>query len=117
MRGETGHDRAAGLRPFAAASWNLRRTDRMLSFPNLSRSYDERLRRIRFWAHDAALEIPFFLDTVALQQMSPATPTASDEAGLLGAFDLNREAIHRVAARVYVRHQRGSYTLSASDFA
>ena len=87
----------------------------MLSFPNQSRSYDERLGRIRFWAHDAALEIPFFVDAWVLQQMSPASTT--DEAGLLGAFDLNLEAIHKVASRVYVRHQRGSYTLTASDFA
>jgi hypothetical protein len=87
----------------------------MLNFPNTSRSYDERLRRVRFWAHDAALEIPFFVDASALFQFNPQT--ATDEAGLLHTFDLNRAAIQNAAARVYTRHQRGSYTLMASDFA
>jgi Protein of unknown function (DUF1488) len=87
----------------------------MLNFPNASRSYDSRQRRVRFWAHDAALEIPFFLDAAALVHLSPGT--AADEAGMLATFDLNRRAIQTAAARVYARHQRGSYILMASDFA
>jgi hypothetical protein len=39
-----------------------------------------------------------------------------DEAGLLNAFDSNRDRIHAVAARVYARGQRGSYNLMSSDF-
>jgi hypothetical protein len=87
----------------------------VLKFPNVSRSYDGRLRRVRFWAHDAALEIPFFLDAAVLFYLNPKT--AVDEAGLLSTFDLNRAAIQSAAERVYARHQRGSYTLMASDFA
>jgi len=39
-----------------------------------------------------------------------------DEAGLLGAFDANRDLIHRTAAKVYARGRRGSYDLFSSDF-
>ena len=87
----------------------------MLNFPNASRSYDRRLRRVRFWAHDAALEIPFFLDAAVLFYLNPTT--AADEAGLLKTFDLNRAAIQTAAARIYARNRRDSYTLMASDFA
>ena len=86
-----------------------------LSFPNASRSYDERLHRVRFWAHDSALEIPFFLDVAVLLQLNPWTPR--DEAGLLHTFDLNRLTIQNAAARLYARHQQAHYTLLASDFA
>jgi hypothetical protein len=86
-----------------------------LNFPNASRSYDLRLRRVRFWAYDAALEVPFFLDVAALVHLNPWT--SSDEAGLLTTFDLNRTAIQDAASRVYARHQRESYTLTAADFA
>ena len=91
------------------------RRQEMLSFPNASRSYDERMRRIRFWAHDSALEIPFFLDVGALLHINPRTQ--KDEAGLLQTFDLNRPAIQDAAARIYARHRRDHYTLLASDFA
>jgi hypothetical protein len=38
-------------------------TSRMaLNFPNFSRSYDAAANRIRFWGHDGAVEIPFFLE-------------------------------------------------------
>mgnify|MGYP001544479073 CR=1 FL=1 len=70
---------------------------------------------MRFWAHDEALEIQFFLDAAALVQLNPGT--ALDEAGLLSTFDRNRAAIEGAAARVYVRHYRGAYVLMASDFA
>ena len=86
-----------------------------LAFPNVSRSYDARMRRVRFWAYDAALEIPFFLDTNALFHLNPWT--SGDEVGLLRTFDVNREAINSAAARIYARHRRDFYTFVASDFA
>ena len=85
----------------------------VLTFPNLSRSYDARQRCVRFWAYDDALEIPFFVDASALCQIDPTV--ASDEFGLLSAFDLYRDRIFKAADRVYVRRRRGSYTLTASD--
>lgn len=86
-----------------------------LNFPNISRSYDMRLRRVRFWAHDASLEIPFFVEVAALTFLNPRT--AGDEAALLNTFDVNRAVIQTVAARTYARNRRDSYTLTAADFA
>jgi hypothetical protein len=84
-----------------------------LSFPNQSRSYDPRQNRVRFWAHDASLEIPFFVEADALCHIAPKA--TRDETGMLNAFDLNRDRICAAADRVYVRHRRGSYTLAVSD--
>jgi hypothetical protein len=39
-----------------------------------------------------------------------------DEAGLLGAFDANRDWIRATAAKVYARGRKGSYNLVTSDF-
>ena len=86
----------------------------MLNFPNASRYYDARQRRVRFWAHDAALEVQFLVDAAALLHLDPGT--GANEAGLLMTFDLNRPAIEIAAARAYKRHERDSYILVASDF-
>ena len=86
-----------------------------LSFPNLSRSYDASRRRIRFWGHDSAVEVPFFLDENAIFVLFPATK--NNEAGILAAFDAARDRIFAVAARVYAPGQhRSFYNLSGSDF-
>jgi Protein of unknown function (DUF1488) len=84
-----------------------------LSFPNQSRSYDARKRCVRFWAHDASFEVPFFVAAEALSRIDPAA--TADEPGMLGAFDLNRDLIFAAAGRAYARGKRGSYTLSAAD--
>jgi hypothetical protein len=39
-----------------------------------------------------------------------------DEAGLLGAFDSNRDLIYATAAKVYGRGHKGSYNLVSADF-
>jgi hypothetical protein len=39
-----------------------------------------------------------------------------DEAGLLGAFDSNRELIYQAAVKVYARGHKGSYDLTKTDF-
>ena len=84
-----------------------------LSFPNESRSYDARLRCVRFWAYDKALEVPFFVEAAALHQVDPQI--AMDEQGLLNAFDRHRGRICKAADRIYAGRRRGSYTLAASD--
>jgi hypothetical protein len=84
-----------------------------LSFPNPSRSYDATRQCVRFWAYDAALEIPFFVEEEALRDVD--LPVAPGAEGLLSAFDLQRERIFDAAERVYSRHSRGSYTLKAND--
>ena len=85
-----------------------------LSFPNLSRSYDATRHAVRFWGYDNAMEASFYVMADALRRLQPGTP--SDEAGLLEAFDSNRELICVAAAKVFARGNRGSYDLISSDF-
>lgn len=86
-----------------------------LSFPNPSRSYDPDRRRIRFWGHDNAMEVSFFLEENAIFVLSPKTQNS--ETGILAAFDAARERIFSVAARAYTPGQhRKSYTLTAIQF-
>ena len=63
----------------------------MLSFPNQSRFYDATRRAVRFWGHDSAMEASFFVNEDALKRVQ--SDMRFDEAGLLRAFDLNRERI------------------------
>jgi hypothetical protein len=86
----------------------------MLKFPNASRSYDPTRHCVRFWGHDGALEIPFFVAEEALLQLTPSADPG--EASLLEAFDLNRELIVRAALKAYKDRRKGSYELSGADF-
>jgi hypothetical protein len=85
-----------------------------LSFPNASRSYDATRRAVRFWGHDSAMEASFFVSEDALRRVQP--DMRFDEAGLLGAFDANRDLICATAAKVYMRGRKGSYNLVSGDF-
>ena len=86
-----------------------------LSFPNPSRSYDPDWRRIRFWGHDSAMEVRFFLEVDAIFVLYPRT--TNTEAGILAAFDAAREYIFAAAAKVYAPGQHHSfYTLTADRF-
>jgi hypothetical protein len=84
-----------------------------LSFPNQSRSYDATRRAVRFWGHDSAMEASFFVNEEALKRIQP--DMRFDEAGILSAFDLNRDLIYATAAKVYGRGHKGSYDLMAAD--
>ena len=84
-----------------------------MKFPNLSRSYDATRRAVRFWGYDSAMEWSFFVTEDALQQVRPSM--VRDEAGMLGAFDLNRDRIYAAAAKLYARGRKGSYELCAAD--
>jgi hypothetical protein len=107
---DTGHKKAGETRGSSAN--NPRQP--MIEFPNYSRSYDQTRRAVRFWGHDSALEMSFFIDEGALRRIQPdARP---DESGLLNAFDCNRDVICAAAAKVYVRGSRGSYDLVAANF-
>ncbi|MGC2086537.1 MAG: DUF1488 domain-containing protein [Bradyrhizobium sp.] len=86
----------------------------MIQFPNYSRSYDRTRRAVRFWGYDSAIETSFFIDEGALKLIQP--DAHSDEAGLLNAFDANRDLICAAAAKLYVRGGRGSYDLVAANF-
>jgi hypothetical protein len=85
-----------------------------LNFPNQSRSYDATLRVVRFWGHDSAMEVSFFVNEEALKRIHPGM--RSDEAGLLSAFDSHRDLIHATASKVYKRGRKGSYELSPDNF-
>jgi hypothetical protein len=85
-----------------------------LCFPNESRHYDEAMHAVRFWGHDGSMEAAFFVDAQALTKIQP--DAAADEAGLLSAFDANRELIYKTAVKVYGRGRRGAYDLVPSDF-
>jgi hypothetical protein len=63
-----------------------------LNFPNRSRSFDSTRRAVRFWGYDTAMEASFFITEDALKQVQP--DMRFDEAGLLYAFDTNRELIY-----------------------
>ena len=63
-----------------------------LGFPNESRFYDGAVHAVRFSGYDGAMEAPFFVGERALKQIQPDMP--SDEAGLLKAFDRNRDRIY-----------------------
>jgi hypothetical protein len=85
-----------------------------LSFPNLNRSYDPERRRVRFWAHDSAMEIPFFLNESALLRLNPKA--ARTEAAMLATFDANRERINAVAGKIHAFDRRSFHVLEAGDF-
>jgi hypothetical protein len=85
-----------------------------LNFPNSSRFYDATLRAVRFWGHDSAMEVAFFVTEDALKRVEPSTRL--DEEGLLGTFDANRTAVYAAAVRVYSRGRKGSYELAVADF-
>lgn len=86
-----------------------------LNFPNESRSFDARRNLIRFWGHDSALEISFFVQVDALFKLNPQTRNL--EAGFLEAFDAVRDRIHEAARKVYSpRAHKDAYLLVAADF-
>jgi hypothetical protein len=85
-----------------------------LSFPNQSRSYDPIRRGVRFWGHDSAMEIIFFMTEEALRRIQPDVQL--DEAGLLGAFDAKRDLIYATGTKVYARDRKAFYNLVSSDF-
>lgn len=85
-----------------------------LNFPNRSRSFDATRHAVRFWGHDSALEMSFFVTEDALKKLQPDMPFG--ESGMLRAFDANRDLICAAAAKVYVRGRRGSYDLDSDAF-
>jgi len=85
-----------------------------INFPNQSRSYDATRRAVRFWGYDSAMENSFFVSQEALNRIQP--DMRFDEAGLLNAFDSNRDLIYATAAKVYRRGRKGSYDLERDDF-
>jgi hypothetical protein len=85
-----------------------------LNFPNRSRFYDATRRAVRFWGHDSAMELSFFVTEELLRRFQP--DMRCNETSLLAAFDLNRDVIQAAAEKVYARGRKGSYDLIVADF-
>ena len=60
------------------------------------------------------MEVSFFVYADALKRIQP--DMRCDEAGIVSAFDANRQVIEHTAAKVYARDRRGSYELGPTDF-
>jgi Protein of unknown function (DUF1488) len=98
---------------FPWQSQEKKATNMAISFPNNSRSYDATRRADRFWGYDRSMENPFFVTADALNRIQPNL--RFDAIDLLRAFDINRDRIYAIAAKVYARGRRGSYELSVAD--
>lgn len=85
-----------------------------LCFPNPTRSYDADRHRVRFWAHDSSMEIPFFVEAGALLRLNPGC--AGDETAMLATFDANRERINVAASKIHSRERQNFHVLDAADF-
>tara|TARA_R110000868_G_scaffold60122_1_gene184191 strand:+ start:1706 stop:1975 length:270 start_codon:yes stop_codon:yes gene_type:complete len=70
-----------------------------LNFPNVSRSFEVKRNRVRFWGYDSALEITFFVDSSLLAKLCPDCGDGED--GLLKAFDTMIARIHAAARKAY----------------
>jgi hypothetical protein len=60
------------------------------------------------------MEVSFYVNEDALKRIQPGL--LSDAAGILTAFDANRDVIHLAAAKAYRRGRKSSYGLFADDF-
>jgi hypothetical protein len=98
---------------FPWASQDNKATNMTINFPNQSRSYDATRRAVRFWGYDRSMENSFYVTAAALLQIQPNLNP--DAVGLLEAFDINRDRIYAIAAKVYARGRRGSYDLNVAD--
>ena len=85
-----------------------------LNFPNLNRSFDPEHRRVRFWAHDSAMEVSIFVKASALLKLNPNT--GGDEPAMLATFDANRDRINAVADKVHASDRQSFHILEAGDF-
>ncbi len=87
-----------------------------LNFPNVSRSFEAKRNRVRFWGYDSALEITFFVDSGLLARLCP--DCGGGEAGLLKAFDTMIERIHDAARKAYnsSRERSDIFVLTESQF-
>ena len=85
-----------------------------LNFPNPSRSYDARRKVVRFWGHDGAMEVAFFLHLAAPDQLAGAAGGPAEDDGLR-AFDAARDQVHAMARKHYARDRKAVYDLSMAD--
>jgi hypothetical protein len=85
-----------------------------LSFPNVSRSFDEAKQCVSFWGYDSAFEVCFQMGRDALARVA-GKPCIGEQA-LLQAFDTNRPRIHAAATKAYTRRRGSYFALAPADF-
>lgn len=85
-----------------------------LTFPNPSRSYDSKLKTVRFTGHDGMFQIAFSVELDVLTKKRVADDQA--EALALAAFDDARSDVMAMATKAYNHHKKSSYTLTSSDY-
>ena len=98
---------------FPWQSQETKATNMAINFPNAAAATMRRGSAVRFWGYDRSMESSFFVTADALNRIQPNLRL--DAVDLLRAFDINRERIYAIAAKVYARGRRGSYELSAAD--
>lgn len=86
-----------------------------LNFPNISRSFDDKTRRIRFLGHDGMFEVRFFVDSDAIA--GKMKKVIVGERDVLAAFDSLRAQIYETAKKAYQHGKRkDTYVLTKADF-
>jgi len=85
-----------------------------LTFPNISRSYDETGKRVRFTGYDGMFEVPFFVEIEALEKRMQNQERT--EVAYLTAFDDARTEITAAAKMIYNRGGRTPFVLTAGSF-
>src|SRR5829696_5582724 len=91
-----------------------RRNAHVTDFSNESRSFDTTRNAVRFWGHDASMEVSFFVTHDALRML--AAERALSESASFETFDAHRAKIDATAGKVYGRGRKGSYELVRSAF-
>jgi hypothetical protein len=71
-------------------------------------------RAARFWGHDGAMEMSFFVAADLLKRLQPSMQF--NETSPLAAFALNRALLEAAAIKIYARGLKGSYDLLIVDF-
>jgi hypothetical protein len=85
-----------------------------ISFPNLSRSFDDKKRCVRFTGYDGMFEIRFFLATEVLGCEGPHR--SASEGDYLASFDALRPRILEAAASAYAKARSSAITLDLAHF-
>ena len=70
-----------------------------MMFASHARTFDAGRQGIRFYGYDGTIQWPFFVTAEALRRMHPSM--VHSEAGMLEAFDSNRDVICALATKLY----------------
>ncbi|MCL6654924.1 hypothetical protein A6R70_21845 [Agrobacterium rubi] len=84
-----------------------------ISFPNQSRSFDDRNRCVRFTGYDGMFEVKFYVATEILQCDKP--PRDATEGDYLACFDALRPKILKAATSAYAKSRSNAITLDQAN--